>query len=330
MSGAENHLPFPKVIRQGEVFQRLQYPEYKMLTTDVGKGAYFGAMPIIQGENGIEYLASTAASTHPVIDPRRVVEYWDVEKVAQASRVPERFGFSTLPAVITASVEEVIANYRQRLAEQPSREVTGEDIRIGEQARAKYQEELEQDDLEHSSFVAIRVALAHARNAVIVNMGEVRVNQESLAQRIAMNNRRFRAFSVEDILTKRPLVPNDTEGLIVTGYSRRFYSQPDQEETIEVFVRGTANNLSAVRPQGAELPTIIVLSETLPDENIFNNAHAPWFNGPFQSGSAVWELKPKGKGVELVGYESEYNDPLNLRNRSSSWKETKRFIFAGS
>jgi len=149
---------------------------------------------------------------------------------------------------------------------------------------------------ESLSEVAVRAldfAVSRSRGAALVNLAESGLDQEEVVNRLPDY---YHHVSVQDILGEKAKVPKEKRALVVTGYSREYYSKREEENTIQSFIRASVRNLSA------GVFAVLVLSDSLPDEDIFRNASLPWYNGPFQGDDTVWSIKalPLGSGIELV------------------------------
>lgn len=147
-------------------------------------------------------------------------------------------------------------------------------------------------------------------------------NAQELTRRVATQRELF-VVDVKDILEKglRPHeVPADKRGIVLTGYNRSFAEQElkrgvrrgsDQgpENTIENFVRAYHGN------NGMQDKQIIVLSNELPNPEVFENGEFWWYNGPFQT-DAVWEITTTKGMIKRVTMEARGR----YTKQGSSWQ----------
>lgn len=158
----------------------------------------------------------------------------------------------------------------------------------------------------------------------MVNVGDLEMDQAEIVSNLPDY---FYHLTVEDILRGEPDVPQDKTALVVTGYSRDLYYKRDDENRVEAFVRNTAANRNINKGEFA----VLVLSDSLPNENVFQDAFLPWFNGPFQDiDDPVWSARPlaSGSGVELIHHnlKSEILREPKIRE-VKSWIEAEKFQF---
>jgi hypothetical protein len=138
-------------------------------------------------------------------------------------------------------------------------------------------------------------AVNRSRGAALINMSEVEISQEEAIESLPTY---YHHVSVQDILEGKAEMPRAKTALVVTGYSRDFYQKREEEDRIESFIRGTAN----MRNLNAGEFSLLVLSDSLPDEGVFHNPSLPWFNGPFQGDDSVWSIRHSSSSprIELI------------------------------
>lgn len=142
------------------------------------------------------------------------------------------------------------------------------------------------------------VAVYRSRGAALVNTGSI--NQDQIAAALPS---RYHHVTVGEILNGSPIVPKEKEALVVTGYSRNLYLDKEKARRVEAFVRKEAATRQAI--SGHVLP-LLVLSDSLPVEDVFHDASRPWFNGPFQGDDAVWSIRQQEGGIDLVQHDLKH------------------------
>lgn len=164
---------------------------------------------------------------------------------------------------------------------------------------------------------ALQIAVFQSHQAAIVHVGEVGIHQNDLTNGLPEH---YYHVSTKEIFSGHAEIPDDKTALVITGYTRFAGYQKMREEVIQNFVRATA----AMRSLHEGNFSIVILSDSLPNENIFGNASLPWFNGPFRREGAVWSIKLQDTGVELTRYKPEVKILGNPPEKILSWVETQR------
>lgn len=144
---------------------------------------------------------------------------------------------------------------------------------------------------------AVTFAVSHSRGAALIDMNAAEINQEEVVDVLPDY---YHHVTIQDILEGKAVVPREKPALVVTGYSREFYSR-EEEDRIESFIRATAN----MRNLNSGEFSLLVLSDSLPNEDVFHNSSRPWFNGPFQGDESVWSIRRPSSGlkIELVQHD---------------------------
>lgn len=166
---------------------------------------------------------------------------------------------------------------------------------------------------------AANFAVSRSSRAALINMGKAGVSQEELVENLPDY---YHHVPVRKILDRSAVVPKDKTALVVTGYSEDFRNRPEEEESIEAFVRAEA----AIRELHAGKFSVLVLSSSLPRKDIFSNSSFRWFNGPFQGEDSVWSIRclPDAE-AELVRHDLKteiIRDPKPKRVRTWIDKQT--------
>jgi hypothetical protein len=155
---------------------------------------------------------------------------------------------------------------------------------------------------------ALLMAVRMSRGAAIVNVADLPFSQDEIASALSPQ---YYQMSVEKILTSTVRIPEESIGIVLTGYTRKLYENSDQENRVEAVVRSEHNMRLASRHN----LNVLILSDSLPDENVFHNSFLPWFNGPFQGDDSVWSIQQSTTGVELTRYRRETKTP----REAASW-----------
>lgn len=155
------------------------------------------------------------------------------------------------------------------------------------------QKEVDKAKIHKCLFLATHMS----HGAAIVEVSSLPYTQDEIASALLPT---FYKVSVDDILSHILIVPEDANGLVVTGYSDKLFHEQngDVERRIQGAIRAAHNERFMEKNLA-----VIVLSDTLPNINVFHNATMPWFNGPFEGDDAVWSLKQGEYGFELVRFE---------------------------
>jgi hypothetical protein len=156
--------------------------------------------------------------------------------------------------------------------------------------------------------------------AAIVSTGplaKMNIPHSEIANNLPKALQPFDIVSVDDILNKR--IPGVLKGgMVVTGYSDKFlredidirniphnnlrYDDRNVENTIQSDIR--AISIKQGEDFRAGRLWFLILSETLPHGSVFN-AHCWWGNGPFETTSAVSEMRISEKSpreIDLVSF----------------------------
>lgn len=168
--------------------------------------------------------------------------------------------------------------------------------------------------------------LRYSRNAAIVNVGKLNLDQKEVAKMLPEYYQPV-SVSTQEILKEEGFisVPKNKDLLVVTDYSDRFYKEDkNKEDIIEGAVRSTVANR---RFDGSEF-SVLVLSNTLPDPNIFSDGSMPWFNGPIDP-DGVWSLKKTVKAsLERFRHKIKYGEPTKQHPRGEKhWIVEERFEY---
>lgn len=163
---------------------------------------------------------------------------------------------------------------------------------------------------------ALQMAVSQSHGAAIVNVGEIGIHQNNLIDGLPEN---YHPVDTKEIFSGHAKMPNDKTALVVTGYTKFPDYKKMQEQRIQQFVRATA----AMRNLNEGQFSVLVLSDSLPDENIFNDASLPWFNGPFRDEGSVWSVRIQPNSIELIKFRPRseiLRDPLR---QIRVWEDTQ-------
>ena len=112
--------------------------------------------------------------------------------------------------------------------------------------------------------------------------------------------------------------------MVVTGYSRDLYQEPRKEAAVEAWIRAQANTLGSNEGKFS----IVVLSGSMPDEQLFHDSSLPWYNGPFQGSDCVWSIESDAGRVKLIRHDSKSKIVREPSIREVvSWVNKSEFLY---